>query len=240
MGTEFQRWVELVGAKSPYHDFPPNLLKPEFRRLTNTRFWLTNAELPPEHPQLPGTRLTKRVGPVRNAAGNEVWLFEFGEANPAAWVVPLIAEASADDIRSVVLNPAFDVRRAGLFDSSVAVQGSPVSAAPEPLSIKARVTYPSSREIRVELDGAAPDGSALIVSENWHPGWRAVVDGRSGQVARANYTLMGIPLTAGARRVELSFADPVYASARVVTIVALVVTVALIAGGLVWERRRRV
>ena len=184
------------------------MFKREFRRLTNARFWLTDADLPPEHPQLPGMRLTRRVGPVRNAAGNEVWLFELDEPNPAAWVVPLIAEASPDDIRTVVLDPSFDVRRAALFDSSEAVQGSPVSAAPEPLSTRARVSYPSSREIRVELDAPAPEGSALIVSENWYPGWRALVDGRPATVARADYTLIGIPLTAGARQSRVVLRRP--------------------------------
>jgi hypothetical protein len=237
-GTELQRWVDLAGAKSPA--IGPNLLKRDFRRLTNTRFWLTNAELPSEHPQLPGMRLTRRVGPVRNASGNEVWLYELDEPNPAAWVVPLITEAAPNDIRRVVLDPAFDVRRAALFDSSAAVQGRPISAAPEPLSIAARVSYPSTREIRVELDAPAPEGSALIVSENWYPGWRALIDGKPAAVARADYTFIGIPLTAGARRVDLSFADPVYASGKVITIVALVIAFGLIAGGIVVERRRRV
>jgi hypothetical protein len=182
----------------------------------------------------------KRVGPVSNAAGTQVWLYELDEPNPAAWVVPLIAEGSPDEIRTVVMDPSFDVRRAALFDSSAAVQGRPVSSAAAPLSISARVSYPSSREIRVELEAPAPDGSALVVSESWHPGWRAVIDGRPGIAARANYAFIGVPLTAGARQVSLSFADPVYAWASVLTSVALVVTIALIAGGLVWERRRRV
>jgi hypothetical protein len=234
--NEFQRWVELAGAKSPA--LPPNLFKREFRRLTNTRFWLTDVELPPEHPQLPGMRLTRRVGPVRNAAGNEVWLFELDEPNPAAWVAPLIAEAPPDAIRATVMNPSFDVRRAALFDSSAAVQGRSAPVAPEPLSTRARVRYPSVHEIHIDLEGTVPDGSALIVSENWYPGWWALVDGRPATVARADYTLMGIPLPAGARRVELSFADPVYARGRIVTIVALAITFALIAGGLMVERRR--
>jgi hypothetical protein len=238
LGTDFQRWVDLAGAKSPA--IGPNVFKREFRRLTNTRFWLTNAELPSEHPQLPGMRLTPRVGPVSNASGNQVWLYELDEANPAAWVAPVITEASDTDIRAVVLDPSFDIRRAALFDSSTAVQGSAISTAPEPLSIRARVTYPSTRDIRVDLDSPAPEGSALIVSENWYPGWRALIDGKPATVARADYTFIGIPLTAGARRVDLSFADPVYARGRIITIVALLIAFGLIAGGLVVERRRRV
>jgi hypothetical protein len=237
-GNEFQRWVELAGMKSP--EPPPNLFKREFRRLTNVRFWLTDVDLPPEHPQLPGMRFTRRVGPVRNAAGNEVWLFELDEPNPAAWVAPLIAEAPPDAIRATLMDPSFDVRRAALFDSSAVVQGGAVSVAPDPLPTRARVTYPTPRDIHVDLEGPVPEGSALVVSENWYPGWRALVDGRPATVARADYTLMGIPLSAGARRVELSFADPVYARGRIVTIFALVITFAIIAGGRVMERRRRV
>jgi hypothetical protein len=233
-GNEFQRWVELAGATSPA--VGPNLFKREFRRLANVRFWLTDRDLPPE---LPGMRLIRRVGPVHNASGNQVWLFELDEPNPAAWVAPLIAEAPSDAIGATLMNPSFDVRRAALFDSSDAVQGRAVSAAPEALATRARVSYPSPRQIRVELDQPAHEGSALIVSENWYPGWSATVDGRPAAVARADYTLMGVPLSAGARRVELSFADPIYARGKTVTVIALMLTLALIAGGVLVERRRR-
>ena len=236
-GNEFQRWVELAGAKSPAP--PPNLFKREFRRLANVRFWLTNVDLPPEHPQLPGMRLTRRVGPVINASGNQVWLFELDEPNPAAWVAPLIAEAPADAIRATVMDASFDVRRAALFDSSAVVQGATVSVAPEPLSTPVRVTYPSPREIVVELGAPAPAGSALVVSENWYPGWYALIDGRAGEVARTDYTLIGVPLPEGARRVQLLFDDPRYGRGKLITTIALIVTLILIAGGVVMERRRR-
>lgn len=234
-GNEFQRWVELAGAKSPAP--PPSVFKREFRRLTNTRYWLTNAELPPELPEA-GMRLIHRVGPVRNAAGNQAWLYELDERNPAAWVTPLLIEAPPDAIRATVMNPSFDVGRAALFDSSDAVQGRTINAAPDLLDLTASVSYRSPREIRVELSGPAPEGSALILSENWYPGWTARADGQPAIVARADYALMGIPLPTGTRGVELSFSDPVYARGRIVTLVGLVATVALIIGGLVVERRR--
>jgi hypothetical protein len=236
-GNELQRWVDLAGAKSPAPG--PNLFKREFRRLTNTRFWLTDADLPAAHPQLPGMRFIRRVGPVRSAVGNEVWLYELDEQNPAAWVTPLATEAPAEAIRATVLNPSFDVARAALFDSSEAVQGKPVTTAPPPLDLAARVQYLSAREIRVELAGPAPEGSALIVSENWYPGWTARIDGRPATVSRADYSLIGIPLSAGSRRVELSFSDPAYERGRLITLIALVLTAGLIVGGLVVERRRR-
>jgi hypothetical protein len=39
--------------------------------------------------------------------------------------------------------------------------------------------------------------------------------------------------------VELSFADPNYARGKVITVIALVLTLALIGGGVLLERRRR-
>ncbi len=236
-GNELQRWVELAGEKSPTP--PPNLFKREFRRLANVRFWLTNVDLPPEHPQLPGMRLIRRVGPVTNASGNQVWLFELEEPNPAAWIAPLIAEAAPDAIRATVMDASFDLRRAALFDSSAAVQGATLSVAPAPLSTPVHVTYPSPREIVVELGQPAPQGSALVVSENWYPGWYALIDGRAGPVARADYTLIGVPLPAGARRVQLFFEDPVYTRGKLITTVSLIVALILIVGGVVMERRRR-
>ena len=236
-GNEFQRWVELAGVKSPAP--PPNLFKREFRRLTNTRFWLTDAELPPEHPQLPGMRFVRRVGPVRNASGREVWLFELQESNPAAWLTPLVAEAGPDAIRATVMDPSFDVRRAALFDSAEAVRGQTVTSAPEPLATSVHVRYLSPRRIQIDLAGPAPAGSALVVSENWYPGWTARVDGQPATAARADYSLIGVPLSEGARRIELTFADTTYAKGRLITTIALLVTLSLIAGGIVMERRRR-
>jgi hypothetical protein len=236
-GNELQRWVELAGEKSPTP--PPNLFKREFRRLANVRFWLTNVDLPPEHPQLPGMRLIRRVGPVTNASGNQVWLFELEEPNPAAWIAPLIAEAAPDAIRATVMDASFDLRRAALFDSSAAVQGATLSVAPAPLSTPVHVTYPSPREIVVELGQPAPQGSALVVSENWYPGWYALIDGRAGPVARADYTLIGVPLPAGARRVQLFFEDPVYTRGKLITAVSLFLALILLVGGIVMERRRR-
>jgi hypothetical protein len=236
-GNELQRWVDLAGLKSPAP--PANLFKREFRRLTNTRFWLTDVELPPEHPQLPGMRFARRVGPVRNASGRDVWLFELQESNPAAWLTPLVAEAGAEAIRATVMDPSFDVRRAALFDSSDAVQGQTITAAPEPLATAAQVRYLSPRHIQVDLDNPAPPASALVVSENWYPGWTARVDGQPVTTARADYALIGVPLPAGARRIELTFFDPAYARGRLITAGALLVTLSLIAGGIVMERRRR-
>ena len=237
-GNELRRWVELAGAKSPAPG--PNFFKREFRRLANVRYWLTDIELPNELPQLPGMRFIRRLGPTRNASGNDVWIYELDESNPAAWVAPVIAEADPPAILATALNPDFDVRRAALFDPSDAIDGVRINIVPEPLPIRAAVSYPVPHRIVVEMSAPAPAGSALLVSENWYPGWSALADGKPVTVGLADYAFLGIPLPAGSRRVELTFQDRAYVRGRVITLVSLAATIAAVAIGVMLERRRRV
>lgn len=235
-GNELQRWVELAQNKSPA---PPQTVgSPQWRRLTNTRYWLTNAPLPEEIPGF-NTRMALRVGPVRNALGSTAYVYEFLENNPPAWVTPSYVEAPPDAIYNTVLDPRFDMDRAALFDSTEAVQGAALRELPEPLAIRASVERPDPEAIVVRLDGPAPAGSALVVSENWYPGWTAVVDGRETPTARVNYAFIGVPLAEGAREIRLTFADPAYATGKVITLAALVVCLAIALAGIVMERRRR-
>jgi uncharacterized membrane protein YfhO len=90
----------------------------------------------------------------------------------------------------------------------------------------------------IELDGPAPAGSALVVSENYYPGWRATVDGRPATVGRADVSLIGVELPAGARRVELAFENGPYKTGRAVTWVAVAVALLLWIGGVLVSRRR--
>ena len=81
--------------------------------------------------------------------------------------------------------------------------------------------------------------SALIVSENYFPGWTAQVDGRAAPVERTQYNLIGVQLPEGAKSVSLHFDDAAYETGKVVTLLALAGAVVLAGAGLVADRRRR-
>lgn len=229
--NEPQRWVDLAGAKSPA--LPPNALQSrQFRRLANARFFLVNVELPPVIPQFDSLRTQLRVGPVPNAAGNTVWLYEIeGEANPPAWVVPVVAEAPAEAIKANILDPRLDLDAIALADSSARIPRQRVSVVPAPLGISVAAPVYQPGHIVLDLDRPAPTGSTLVVSENWFPGWSATVDGKAAALGRVDHTLIGVALPAGARRVELTFRDPAYHRALPITIAALILTALVIAGG---------
>jgi hypothetical protein len=236
--NELQRWVELAGGKSPAT--PQNILNPMFWRLANMRFLYTNGEMPDTVPQLPGIHFVKRVGPVRNAAGNTVYLYEItGQESPASWVASVIVKAPPSAILAGLLDPRFDPHRAALFDDTATVQGASVTTLPPRSGVEARTQPIQAGRITVDLDRPAEQGSALVVSENYYPGWQAKVDGKANPVGRADYTFIGVPLPAGARHVELTYSERAYARGKTISLIALALTLSWIVAGVAVERRRR-
>jgi uncharacterized membrane protein YfhO len=55
---------------------------------------------------------------------------------------------------------------------------------------------------------------------------------------RANYNLIGVPLPAGAKTVQLRFRDAAYEKGKVLTLVALAAAVIVLVGGIALARRR--
>jgi len=101
------------------------------------------------------------------------------------------------------------------------------------------VTRYDPGHIEVQLDQPAPAGAALMVSENYYPGWTATVDGKLAAVGRADFTLIGVELPAGARNVELTYGSATYERGRVITLIAVLAALVALAAGLVLERGRR-
>jgi hypothetical protein len=210
------------------------LLSPNVLALTNTKYFLTNiAELP----FIPNVTLVK--GPVRNASGDTVYLYRLTAENPYSWVTPVAVKAPDEQVLATVLNPRFDVRRAALFDTSANVAVSEnVQALPPPLVIGTSVSHYEAGKVMIDLNAPAPRGSSLVVSENYYPGWKATVDGKATPIGRADYSLIGVELPQGARRVELIFTSPAYERGKLITWLAIAVGMLMLVAG-VWRDRRR-
>jgi hypothetical protein len=229
-GNELGRFQRLYAGNGE----TDAIANPNFWRLTNTRFVLTNL---PEFP-IPGS--TRVAGPVRNAAGTMTYLYRLPGDNPPAWVTPLAVRAPDDNVLATILDPRFDVGRVALFDTAATVPTQPITAQlPAALDLPVRVTGRQPDRISLALDRPAPAGATLLVSENYYPEWTARVDGRPAAVGRADLSLIGVALPAGARTVELQFTSPRYQRGRAVTLAALGLSLGLVAVGIAAERRRR-
>ena len=228
-GNELRRFQELYGKNEGLQ----NIANPNFWSLTNARYFYTNA------PELPFQSAKLVAGPVRNAAGTMTYLYELPGDHPAAWVAPHIVKLDDASSKATILNPLFDIRQVAIFDSSSHVAARGVGEPlPEVLPFGVRVHRYDAGAIDLTLEGVVPHGSALVVSENFYPGWRAVVDGREVGVERVDFTLLGVELPAGAKTVSLRFRSAAYETGKIITQLALFVVVLLTVGGALLDRRR--
>lgn len=228
-GNELARY-QILGGKDRGWD---QIANPRFWELTNTRYLLSNIDSLP----LPGATLV--AGPTTTSRGSRVSLFDLPGEQPYAWVTPLIVKAPDDAVLGTVLDPRFNLATAALFDTSAAVRGvDDVQALPAPLAIGVNIASYGPGAVALELDAPAPEGSALVVSENYYPGWHATVDGQPATPGRAQFSFIGVELPAGARRVELTFASRTYETGRTVTLIALFVAVAWFIASAALARRR--
>jgi hypothetical protein len=227
-GNQIGRYDKLYGAERGM----ANIANPVFWQVANVRWMVYNDSMP----IIPG--IERVMGPVLNAAGTPVWLFKVPGDNPAAWVTPAIMKQPDDVVEGALNDPRFPAASVALFAPDAPVEGQSLTTAPAPLAIKAKVPTYDPGHIVVELSEPAPAGSALMVSENYYPGWNATVDGKPAGVHRANLSLMGVPLPAGATKVELTFTSASFERGKLITLVAIGLALLAIGAGVVVQKRQ--
>jgi hypothetical protein len=249
-GNELGRFELLLGKVNADGEYAPELLfAPTVWRHENVQYFYTT--LPDslvgtlqQQLKVQSGPWTRIAGPLRNAAGTQVYLYRLPGDNPYAWTAPLMVKAPDDQAQATVINAQFDPRRVAIVDTGAsavsAVPASQVQALPAPAEGGVTVKKYDAGAVDLELERPAVAGQALIVSENYYPGWHAIADGKAAPVARMNYNLIGVALPAGARSVQLRFDDAAYETGKVITIIALLLALAAwIAGALVARRPAR-
>lgn len=78
----------------------------------------------------------------------------------------------------------------------------PVGVSPEAIArLRVLEDRPGRMAVAVQASGAV----LLVISEAYHSGWRAAVDGRETEVLRVNGDFMGCVAPPGAHRITLAF-----------------------------------
>ena len=227
-GNELGRYETLLGGPE-YKE----LGNPKLWNLLNVRYLLTDVDSLP----IPDAR--KLLGPVKNAVGDAEFLFELPGNNAYAWVAPVIVKAGDAPVLATVLDPRFDATRVALVDSAAPVLGPQITTMPEATGIAVHTVSYSPGHVVLTLAKPAPARSALVVSENYYPGWVAIVDGKDAPVVRTDYALIGVVMPAGGTHVDLTFTSPAYRKGKMLTLIALGLSIAGIGAGAAADRRRR-
>ncbi|NKB69940.1 MAG: hypothetical protein GKR89_22940 [Candidatus Latescibacteria bacterium] len=86
-------------------------------------------------------------------------------------------------------------------------------------------------KLRTQSDGPR----ILVASENYHPHWRAYVDGEAVETYRANYLWQGVFVEAGEHEVELRYESAAVQASRTVSLCSLLAVVGIVG----WDYRRK-
>ncbi len=227
-GNELGRYETLLGG-------------PEYKELGNPKLWnLLNVQyILTDVDSIPIPNAKRLLGPVKNAVGDAEYLYQLPDSNAYAWVAPVIVKAGDAPVLSTVLDPRFDPPRVALVDSAAPVLGPQITAMPPATRIGVHTVSYSPGHIVLTLARPAPAGSALVVSENYYPGWVATVDGKDAPVVRTDYSLIGVVMPPGGTHVDLTFTSAAYRKGKALTLVALGLSLAGIVAGAAADRRRR-
>jgi Bacterial membrane protein YfhO len=115
------------------------------------------------------------------------------------------------------------------------LEAAPAAGSPPPG--RAQVTADHGEQLDVQVDAARP--ALLVVTDAWHPGWSATVDGRKVEIRKANGVFRGVAVPAGSHRVVFRFRPPGMATALPLAGAGAAALVGLVAAGLLVRARSR-
>jgi hypothetical protein len=94
----------------------------------------------------------------------------------------------------------------------------------------------SDRPGRLEIESVAPTRQLLVISERYHSGWKATVDGQPVDVLRAYGEYLSCVVPAGTRHISLHFMPSSFVWGLQATLAGLAAALLLAGGTLAWAR----
>ena len=225
-GNEIRFYDEVWGGKNAW----------QYLNSANLwNLWAIRYLTLPQEQAIPGFH--KVLGPVQSTPGAPAYLYERDTLPVYARVVPGALKVRDDQLIPTVLDPNLPLDRVLIYAESTSVAPVPLRAVPAASPVVARVAEWAPGSMRIVLDGRDTRATYLLVAENWYPDWHATVDGKEARVHRANHAMISVELPPNAAEVSLRFASSAQATGKLVSILALLATLAAIAVPL-WRERR--
>jgi hypothetical protein len=133
---------------------------------------------------------------------------------------------------SILLAADFDPAREIVLHDAPPDLGRPSAATED-----GRATIVSEDQRSLVIQVVAPADGFLLVADTFYPGWTASVDGRPTAIYRANMSVRGLQVPAGAHEIRLEYEPPGFRLGLVVSITGLVLLALWLTGAL-WLARR--
>ncbi len=142
---------------------------------------------------------------------DRVWVYENTCWGPRAFLVGKVIPVST-------VEEALRWVQGADWHQAAAVEGAPALSGDPP---KGRVTWLERRSDRLRLRVTTDRDAWLVLSQTWHPDWRATVDGTPTPYRRTDGALGGLFVPEGTHEVVLTFDSTAYRWGRWVSLLAL-------------------
>lgn len=136
-------------------------------------------------------------------------------AMPRTTLFHSVQKTPRENIISTLKKPDFDYRNILLVDSDAKVTQSYPAAEPPSLSpAEAKIVQELQPGTEFLIQTSSPKPAVMMFSENWHPYWKASLDGKSVNTLQVNYTLLGVEVPAGDHEIRLIYDSDAIASTK--------------------------
>ena len=126
---------------------------------------------------------------------------------------------NADEALQAVMSESFDINR----DLVIEIEGGDVPAGGG--GVIRSWTRMDPNTLHVEVD--SQQGTWLMVSEAWYPGWRVRIDDRDSELYHADHLFMGVWIDPGEHRIEFRYEPWSIGAGLVISLFSLLILLGL-------------
>ena len=166
--------------------------------LFNVRYYLGTGEARPE-------------APIFTSGQWKVW--DNPSACPRAWIAPRVVVESPKAVKNLVEHESLDLLNVAYLNEQPTVALSASQEAP------AAITFGRYLPDRVELNAEVASSGLLVLSEIYHPGWMATINGQPAHIYKVDNILRGVIVSPGQNHIVMEYRP---ASIRIGAILSLV------------------
>ncbi|MCD6161974.1 MAG: DUF2079 domain-containing protein [candidate division Zixibacteria bacterium] len=222
-GNQLATFEKLVQREG---NFPGLLLQPVMD-LLNTKYIITNQQLPPQYFPSDKFRIIQTFGATM--------VYENLSALPRAFPVyryQVISDEKA--ILSTIRNNKFDYRSTVILEETPDNPPSVYADSLEFPVVPARVYDIENGSFKVDVD-MVEDGF-LFLSENYYPAWKAYENGERLASMKADFTFRAIPLKKGSHTIACKFENEAYTAAFAISKATFILLLLALIGLVVKDR----
>jgi len=223
-----QRYQEFIGAGTSVMFNPLNLIQyPKFLDMLNIKYII--APNLPEDISKYDMQTQRTIQEIRNyisrftpgLRGRRYSVYENENALPRAYIV--------SDYRVLEESEILDVLKTNEFDPWQFVVIEEIPGVPHPeegvVLVEAKIAEYSPNKITCIAESSYP--GFLVLTDNWHPGWKVFVDGEEKKLYQANYTFRAVYITAGKHEVVFAYISTYFNVGKIISIIVFVLSVGL-------------